>query len=217
MRRAKNMTVFVLLLTIFAPVAAPTAQKQQIDRIAARIEDDVILESEVRELAAYQELVEGRAEPRQKLLDELIDQWIVRSEAVTARYPHPSQDEVSRQAAQLEKTFGSPEAYHAKLKQVGIGDESVRRILAQQIYLSSFLDYKFRPAAQIDAQQVEAYYRNEFAAQMAAKGQPAPPLETVREQIHELLTQREINDRAVLWLQETRARLRIDVTRGGGS
>jgi hypothetical protein len=217
MRRAKNIPVFVILLTLLAPVAPTAAQKQRIDRIAARIEDDVILESEVRELAAYQELVEGRAEPREKLLRELIDQWIVRSEAVAARYPHPSQDDVNRQAAQLERPFGSPEAFHAKLAQLGIGEEAVRRIVTQEIYLSRFLDYKFRPAAQIDEQQVEAYYREQFAAQMAAKGQPAPPLETVREQIHELLTQREVNDRAGRWLEETRARLRIDITPGGGS
>jgi hypothetical protein len=217
MRRGKNIPVFVFLLTLFALAWPSAAQKQQIDRIAARIEDDVILESEVRELAAYQELVEGRAEPREKLLGELIDQWIVRSEAVTARYPHPSQDDVNRQAAQLERPFGSPEAFRAKLAQLGIGEEAVRRIAAQLIYLSRFLDYKFRPAAQIDEQQVEAYYREQFAAQMAAKGQPAPPLETVREQIHELLTQREINDRAGRWLEETRARLRIDITPGDGS
>ena len=36
---------------------------QTVDRIAARIEDDIIMESDVRELAGFQELVDGHSNP----------------------------------------------------------------------------------------------------------------------------------------------------------
>ena len=48
-------------------------------------------------------------------------------------------------------------------------------MLAQQLYLSRFIDYRFRPAAQITDQQVEDYYSDEFVPQLksAAKSGPA--------------------------------------------
>ena len=60
---------------------------QNVDGIAARIEDDVITESEVRELGAFQKLVDGSAKPRIELIKELADQWIVRGEAAVAAFP----------------------------------------------------------------------------------------------------------------------------------
>ena len=53
-------------------VGDPAAAKdRQIDGVAARIEDDIITESEVRELAAFQNLVDGKAKSRDELLREL--------------------------------------------------------------------------------------------------------------------------------------------------
>ena len=45
---------------------------------------------------------------------------------------------------------------------------------------------------------------------LAARGQQAPPLESVQDQIRELLTQREISTRAARWLDESRPRLKIE-------
>ncbi len=219
MRRAisSSIVLFALALPLRGQQAAASrAQgKQVVDRIAARIEDDIVLESEVRELAAYQQLVNGSAERREKLIGELFDQWIVRTEAETARFPRPPEDEVNRQVTQLQQPSESRVAFHMRLALIGLNEGALRRIVAQQIYLARFLDYKFRPAAQVDAKKIEAYYRGQFAKQMAARGQTTPPLEDVQEQIRELLTQSEINDRATRWLDETKARLKIDVTPGG--
>jgi hypothetical protein len=53
---------------------------------------------------------------------------------------------------------------------------------------------------------------------MAARGQAAPPIDAVREQIHELLVQKEITARAEQWLTESRVRLKIEIiTPAGGA
>ena len=57
---------------------------------SARIEGDIILESQVRELAAFQQLVEGRAETDDQLLSELIEQWVVQTEATASHFPQPA-------------------------------------------------------------------------------------------------------------------------------
>src|SRR5207249_4223345 len=50
----------LVLLVAIALVTGPHLRAQEIlDRIAARVENDVILLSEVRELSAYQKLVDG--------------------------------------------------------------------------------------------------------------------------------------------------------------
>jgi hypothetical protein len=186
-----------------------------VDGIAARIEDDIITESEVRELSGFQELVEGHAAPRNKALDELIDQWIIRTEANAALFPHPAEAEVDRELERLQQQFASPEALHARLHEHGLDEAAVRRLLRQELFLTRFLDYRFRPAAQVERKQIEDYYHQELAPQLAGRGQPLPPLEEVENQIREVLTQREINDRATRWLDDSKSRLKIDIEPGG--
>ncbi len=188
---------------------------QTVDGVAARIEDDVITESEVQELGAFQQLVDGSPKPRIERIRELADQWIVRGEIATAKYPPPTSEDVDRAYAQLAAQFPSPEDFKKRCAAAGLSDAAVRRMLAEQLYLSRFLDYRFRPAAQIDSQQVEDYYRDEFTPQVKAKNQAVPPLEDVEDTIREVLIQRAISDRSVQWLDDTRSRLRIDVMSNG--
>jgi len=200
------------------PFPAPQSSHSggvQVDAIAVRIEDDVLTESEVRELAGFQQLVDGRAKDDAAILRELADQWIVRGEANTAKYPHPSPADVDRAYAQLVKQFPSAEDFLARCAAAGLTEAAVRRMLEQQLYLSRFIDFRFRPAAQVDDKQVEIYYNEEFAPQLKARGQEIPPLDSVADTIREVLIQRGINDRATKWLDDARSHLKIDVESPG--
>jgi hypothetical protein len=188
---------------------------ESIDGVAARVEDDIILESEVRELGAFQILSDGQAKPQSELIRELVDQWIVRGEASAAKYPFPSADDVQNAFQQFVKQFPSSEEFHKRLAAADLTEAAVKRILAQQLYLAHFLDYRFRAAAQVDDKQVETYYNEEFAPQLKARGERVPPLEDVEDTIREVLIQRAINDRAVKWLDDTRQRLKIDIVPQG--
>ena len=84
MRRA--LVIFVSLMAAAAIAAArrrfrTAAAGRVVDRIVARIEGDIILQSQVRELAAFQQLVEGHAESDDACSSELIEQWVVQTEA----------------------------------------------------------------------------------------------------------------------------------------
>jgi hypothetical protein len=189
-----------------------------IDAVAARIEDDIITESEVRELSAFQQLVDGKSKPRSEVINELADQWIVRGEAKTELFPSPSQEAVDRAYQEFLKQFPSIEDFKARCAAVGLTDAAVRRMIEQQLYLSRFLDYRFRPQAQVDPQDIETYYQKEFVPQLKAHNQPVPPPESVADTIREVLIQRSINENATKWLDDTRNRLRIDVVpEGNGS
>jgi hypothetical protein len=193
------------------PTASAAGPTETIDGIAARIEDDVLTESEVRELGAFQKLVDGQTKSRAELIRELEDQWIVRGEATAANYPTPSAEDVDRAYSQLESQFPSPDEFKRRGTAAGLGEAAVRRMLEEQLYLSRFLDFRFRPAAQVTDSQIEDYYKNDFADPLKKRGQPVPALDDVDDNIREVLIVRAINDRATAWLDDTRTRLQIDV------
>jgi hypothetical protein len=203
--------------TSAAAAADAPGAVESVDGIAARIEDDIITESELHELAALQEVVDGEPKPRADLIKELADQWVTRGEADTAKFPRPSALDVNNAYAQLAMQFGGADKFKSRCATVGLNEMAVRRMLEQQLYLSRFLDYRFRPAAQVDDMQVEKYYQDEFAPQLKARGQQVPPLEDVQETIREVLIQREITRRANEWLEDTRGRLQIETLPEGSA
>ena len=218
MRRAIFICVWLVAAAtaVRAIAVSPAPQTSRVvDRIVARIEDDIILQSQVRELGAFQELIEGHAESDDQLLSELIEQWMVETEATASHFPEPAQSEVDRELERLTARFASPDAYSAKLNELGLSATQVRQMLARQIYVERYLDYKFRPSVQIESSDIDAYYQKELLPELAKKNQPAPSRAEVEEQIRELLAQRGISDLAAKWLDETKSRLKIELTPAG--
>jgi hypothetical protein len=201
---------YVLLGALLALGATRARSQEVLDQIAARVEADVILLSEVRTLSRYQMLVDGKAESDAAILDRLIDQWIVRNEAETARFPHPTDVAIAHGVEHLQASFASPEEYQARKKQAGLSDKEIRRMLAAQLYLSDYLDSRFRTAAQVNAKQVEDFYEQAVVPRAKERNQAPPSLDASREYIQEALVQRGINEQAAVWLNESRSRLHVE-------
>jgi parvulin-like peptidyl-prolyl isomerase len=197
----------------FSLTAAPQSTRV-VDRIVARVEDDIILQSQVRELGAFQQLVDGHTESDDKLLEELIEQWIVETEATAAHFPQPAQSEVDRELARLKEHFANPEIYATRLSELGLSAAEVRQLLSRQIYVERYVDYKFRPSVLIEPADIETYYQKEFLPELAKNNQPDPGRAVVEEQIRELLVQRGISDMTAKWLDDTKSRLKIETSGG---
>ncbi len=191
--------------------ACPASAQEVIDRIIARVENDVILLSDLRNLQRYQLLVDGNQESDALALDRLIDQWIVRSEANASRFPQPSADEIDRGLDRLRKSFDSPADYEARKKASGLTGAQIRAMMASQLYLGNYLDSRFRPSARVDSQQIEDFYNSALVPRAKARGQQPPTLDASREAIQEALIQTAITEQANQWLKESRARLHIEI------
>ena len=196
--------------------SAAATQAANIDGIAIRIGDDVVTDSEVRQLEDYQQLIDGHAESRAQVLQELVDQWIVRTEAAATKFPHPTAGEVSQEFQALVKQFKSSQEFQERLAHAGLTQDGLRQVIERQLYYVRFLNYKFHAAAQVTSAEIEAYYQKQLAPQLQKQGLTVPPLNQVEAQIRQLLTQEEINDKAAQWLEEAKARLRIVVQPSGG-
>ena len=188
----------------------PLAFSQQvIDRIVARIENDVILASDIRLLSRYQLLVEGKAESDAEILDRLIDQWIVRNEAIVARTAQPAEVDIDRAVDRLVEGFSSKEDFEARQKLAGLGPADIRRVTSDQLFLNSYLDSRFRPTVQVDEQAIRDFYQNALLPRAQARGTTPPTFDAARDFIQEALIQRGINEQAERWLKESHGRLRV--------
>jgi hypothetical protein len=187
------------------------AASQRVDGIAILIENDIVTESEVQELANFQQLLNGKPKSRAEILDEMVDQWIVRHDAESSAFTGPSEAEVSAAAERFTTQFPAE-----KLAAAGLTPQAVQRLLRQELYLSRFLDFRFRPSAQVTDKDIELYYRDELLPQLQAQKQAAPQLDEVRDEIREVLTLREIGGRADQWLSDTRSRLHLEMNAGSG-
>jgi hypothetical protein len=201
----------VLVALLSLGVAWPIRAQEVIDRIAVRIENDVILLSEVRELAQYQLFVEGKSESDAQIVDRLVDQWIVRNEAGVARFPQPKDEDVNRSLERLKRSFSSPEEFEERKKQSGLSDADVLRMQKSRLFLNNYLDSRFRPSIQIKDEDVENFYKTRVVPRAESRGQAAPTLEAARDFIQEALVQRAIDEQADRWLKESRSRVHVEI------
>jgi hypothetical protein len=212
------LTIGVLLLLLLMANAVRTPAAQEIvDRIAARVENDIILLSDIRALGRYQQFLDGKSETDAQILDRLIDQWIVRTEANVSLFPHPSDAEIERSVERLRKSFTSMEEYEARKRQSGLSDSEVQAIAASQLYLSNYLDSRFRPSVQVDPKAIEDFYRNTVVPLAKERGQEPPSLDAARDAIQEALVQSGIDEQAERWLKESRARVHVEILLNGDS
>ena len=149
--------LFLALIVILVAVGPVARAQQVVDRIIARIQDDVLLQSDLRELGEFQQLQGTKVEPESTRLDELIDQWVIEHEGQAAQFPQPSDADVNAGVEQLKKNLGGEGAFQKRLKETALSVASVRRILARILFYSRYLDYKFRTAAQVDSAAEEKY------------------------------------------------------------
>jgi hypothetical protein len=208
MRGATMRALFAMLVAIAA--GGILGAQELLDRIVARVENDIILLSDIQALSRYQQLVEGKSETPVQILDRLIDQWIVQTEAEVAHFPHPSDADMDRGLSRLQKSFASTEEYEERKKEIGLDDSEIRRTIGTQVYLSSYLDSRFRPSVQIDPKAIEDFYQTAVLPVAKARGQEPPSLEAARDSIQEALIQQKINEQADRWLKESRLRLHIE-------
>ncbi|HTA60797.1 MAG TPA: hypothetical protein VK805_21770 [Candidatus Baltobacteraceae bacterium] len=205
----KRLTFAALFLGLL-PASTHVRGQEVVDRIVARVETEIILQSDVRQLSRYQAFLDGKPQSDSDILNRLIDQWIVRSEAGVARFPQPSEEDVNRSIERLKRSFSSPEEFQTRQKLSGVTDDEIRRFVRAQLYLSNYLDSRFRPSIQIDEKAIDEFYRSRVVPRAESRNQTPPTLENARDFIQEALVQQAINEQADRWLKESRTRVRVE-------
>src|SRR5215475_7200177 len=93
-KRRIQLVCFAVLLCLSPSGRLHVWAQQVVDRVAARVDEEIILQSDIEKLARYQVLVDGKSESEDQILDRLIDQWMVRKEAEASQFPQATQSDV---------------------------------------------------------------------------------------------------------------------------
>lgn len=163
-RRLLRCAALCLLPALSAPVLAGTV----VDRVVAVVNDEVILLSEVDQMAGptYREPVdlstlEGRRKfdaHRRKVLDSLIEKQLIAQKAKEMKI-QVTMDEVRRAVEEVKKNNGLDDAqFKEALRQQGFSMDGYQKQLRQQLLELKVINQEVRSRISIADEEVRAHY-----------------------------------------------------------
>ncbi len=202
------------------PARAPAGRGVVLDRIAAVVGDEIILESDVGKLVAVRYLApkpgESDAAYRDRILDELITDALRERELRKAGGLEPEPAEVEARLEALEKRVEAERGvpFEEALKKAGITRAEAAAYVRRGLMLQTFVRERLTPTIRIGDAEIKAYYDGPFRDEMRRKGlETIPPLAEVTDEIRDLLRERKLNEAIVRWTEKLRASTRILIYR----
>jgi hypothetical protein len=194
----------------------PAERGDVIDRIVVIVNGDLVLESDVEEEERFSKLYpygeDDSKPPRERAITRLIDRMLVLQQLGGFPAVPISDDEVNKEEADLRKDL--PACAHADctsdagwknvLEKSGFTEEELRQRLKQRIQVIHFIEQRFRSGIRISDQQIEEYYNNTLLPQYAKQKATAPPLDSIRDRVGEILLQEQVSALLDSWLKTLR-------------
>jgi len=212
----RQYVIFGLLL-----VAVPALRASEVlDRIVASVNSHTILQSDWDEELRYESFMAGRAfeastpADRTSALDRLVDQQLLEEQVRTTELTPATSDEVEKQLQQLRDDHirkGSADSWSAALSNYGLGESEIRARLTLELNQLRLVDARLRPSIQIDAADIEKYYKDQFLPKLRRSGAQPLSLQEAGPQIREILIQQKINEALASWLEALRSQAQIRV------
>ncbi len=204
----------VMALTLALALSAMAGQI--VDRVVAKVNGHIILQSDWEQEVGVEALANGRdpdaftVAERNAALDRLIDQELLR-EQVRPSQPAPA-GEVAARVAEVRNDFRklhpdcvTDEGWHAQLQRYGLTQSALEKRLGDQIQLMKLVEDRLRPSIQIDQHAVETYYKDQLLPEMKRAGSRATPLPEVFGRIKDLLAEQKMNELLSGWLASLRS------------
>lgn len=202
------------------PLPASLPPRVLLDRIAAVVGDEIILESEVQKLVAIRYLSPAARESdvayRDRVLDELVTDLLRERELRKTGGLDPDPVEVDRRvkalAARVEKERQAP--FDELLKGAGIARGEVTAYVRRGLALESFTRERLAPTVRVTDDEIRTFYDGPVRDEARKKGLSSlPPLAEVSDEVRELIRARKLNEAISRWTEELRKSSRILVYR----
>lgn len=199
-----------------ALLVVPTASwgGDVLDRIVATVNGHIILQSDWDDALRCQAFEDGRtlerlpAAEHKAALDRLIDQELLREQMHSSNFQHASEQEVAQRMEEIRRQYAdatSPEGWQAVLTRGGLTEDELKQHVSQELDLMRLVDDRLRPNVSVDSKSIESYYNQQLLPQLRQSGAKEVPLAEVTPKIKELLTQQQMNQLLVAWLQNLRS------------
>ncbi len=203
----------VQLGLLLMAIALPGYGGEVLDRVVARVNRRVILQSEFEDSLRYQALTGAHSSEafstgeRHEAFEDLVDQTLIEEQISHSNYIPASKEDIARQVLAVRRQIPGAEGdegWRSLLARYHLAESDVEESVARSLDILRYLDARFRPTTHIDRSQIETYYREEFLPQLRQAGARDVPLADVSARIEEILVQRAINDATSDWLEELR-------------
>jgi hypothetical protein len=195
-----------------------TAQAEVLDRTIAVVNHHLVTWSDLDEQMRFEALENGRAlkdlgeAERRTAFDHLVQYRILRDQ-MQGTLP-PTSQEVDSQIAevragwQMEKDDAK---WAATLQSYALTAAELHELVANQVEILKFMDFRVRPLVRVSRAEVEEYYADTLAPEVIAKGQTPEPVEQVAAKIRELLVEQKVNREMEKWLENLRTQSSVQL------
>jgi hypothetical protein len=196
-----------------------------VDRVAATVNRQAILDSDVEDEVRCQRFMQGRpageitAEDERAARARLIDRELLRQQMREGEIKPSGQEEIRNEIEQLkaavkERGFAS---WDSALAQYGITEDGLRKRIASEFEQLRLVDSRLRPAVQIEPAEVQRYYREQFLPKLMQSGAVLPTQAEAAPKIREILTQQKMNQLLDSWVETLRSQADIKILEKTGS
>lgn len=184
-----------------------------LDRIAAVVGDDIVLESEIERqvLVELEPRLPGEDDEkyRDRVLNIRIDELVREKKLRTTGGVDPDPREIEARLQELEKRLdrAGQEPLDARLIRAGATRDDVKGWIRRGLALSTYVRERISPTVKITENELKTFYEGPFRTEAAKNGiSTLPPISEVRDQLAELIRERKLNEAIERWTAE----LRID-------
>lgn len=208
------------------PTPTPALRFVTVDRIAAVVGDEVVLESEVERLGEVGLLPRRPGETDRAYRDRILDDAIVdllweqqlRRGGVAEPDPRDVEASLAELVARAEASTGRP--FAEVLRRAQTTRAEVAAWIRRGLSLTTFVRERLSPQVKTPDADVRAFYEGPGREELAARGLAKLPAwdelaqtPEVREQVRDLLRERRLNQEIERWTTELREKTRIVIYR----
>lgn len=203
-----------------AGAAEPTGPAVTLDRIAAVVGDEIVLEGEVSRLAAIGFLPRRPGEAELAYRDRLLDLRVVELlrekelRLLTGLEPDPAEVDARLDELAARYEAGTGEPFDRALERARTTRPEVKGWIRRGLALESYARERLLPTVRVTEEAMQAFYEGPFRDEAAARGlETLPPFADVKDQLRELLRERLLTEEVEKWTNGLRAKTRILVYR----
>ncbi len=161
----RKLALFIFLI----PVIASAQQKKLVDKVIAKVDGEVILQSDLDQAFSFYRMQFppniSDQELKKKILNELINEKLLYVEAKQDTTIKVTDEEVEKyldqQIESMKKQMGE-KAFEENLKKEGLTEASLRRKyrknVREQLYVQKLIEKKIKPLVSVSPEEVKKFY-----------------------------------------------------------
>jgi hypothetical protein len=205
----------------------PAAEGDEVDRVVATVNGELILDSDVDRERRFAELLPyGEAAGpynRDAAIERLINRDLILQQVELQPGNVITQEAASRDLDALRKSIPTCKKYHCETQEgwdqflatEGFTDESLTSLWRQRMEVLAFIELRFRMGIKITPAEIQEYYEKTLLPQYAAQHATAPPVSVISKRIQEVLLQQRVSKLLDDWLDSLRAQGNVVVLHPG--